>query len=173
MRSLIWRALAIIGLLTGLPLAGPVIGDEDAAMPVDLAGYRFINALVINNPDDPLFGFHHFYVNEQGLESLRDGGPYPVGAMFIGLVYNVLEDGKTLNEGDAVAIAIMEKVAGAEETGGWRFALHDPSGETKAIDPVADCFQCHTRVRDRDYVFSQPLEVGDRLNIDLGADSES
>lgn|GEM_PF-6537134 len=37
-----------------------------------------------------------------------------------------------------------------------------------AIDPVKNCFDCHTQVADRNYVFSQPLHVGELTNLALG-----
>lgn len=141
-----------------------------AEVPQDLSGYRFINAFVVNDPDNPLFGFHHFYVNEQGVAAFNEGGPYPEGAVFLGMVYGLSEDGKMLDETDGAAIALMEKVAGASETGGWRFSMFAPDGSAMDIDPAADCFECHTQVEDRDYVFSQPLPVGslDKLPAGFG-----
>jgi len=155
-------------LLVGLLAFGTLAADEDSAIPENLSDYRFVNALVINDPDNPLFGFHHFYVNDVGIDALQQGGPYSKGTIFLGLVYEVAEDGKTLNEGQGAAIALMEKVAGAEDTGGWRFAQLDQAGNRMSIDPVKDCFDCHTQVADRDYVFSQPLHVGELTNLALG-----
>lgn len=59
----------------------------------------------------------------------------------------------------------MEKVSGAEATGGWRFAMFGPGGERMEIDEAKDCFACHTQVKERDYVFSKPLAVGDLGNL--------
>jgi len=172
MRSATWREGLAGGLAAGLLAAAPAVAGEESIIPEDLSGYRFVNALVINDRENPLFGFHHFYVNEKGVEPLQEGGPYPEGTVFVGLVYKVVQDGKTLNEGEGAAIAVMKKVAGAEETAGWRFAQLDPSGTPMDIDPVKDCFTCHTQVKDRDYVFSQPLEIGERTNLEIGSASD-
>jgi hypothetical protein len=46
----------------------------------------------------------------------------------------------------------------AKETGGWRFARYKADGSLIEQDEASACFQCHTQVEDRDYVFSQPLD---------------
>ncbi|WPL18488.1 hypothetical protein Thiowin_03561 [Thiorhodovibrio winogradskyi] len=134
--------------------------DDSSAMPKNLDDYQFINAIAIDDPEDLLHGFHHFYLNKAGIEAFLQGGPYPVGAEFVGLVYEITRDGPIRNEGEGKAIALMEKVEGAEETGGWRFALLTPDGSAMDIDPAKDCFDCHTQVSERDFVFSQPHHVG-------------
>lgn len=146
-------------LLTGvafLSFASAVAADAPV-VPEDLSGYHFISALVVKEKENPLFGFHHFYVNEEGKKSLAEGGPYPVGTRFLGLVYDVVFDGPNIDEGRAAAVALMEKVSGAEETGGWRFSQFDKAGTRIEINEVTDCFTCHEQVADRDYVFSKPL----------------
>lgn len=158
------RLLAAALLSATLPATDALIAEE-AAMPGDLSGYRFVNALVINDPESPLFGFHHFYVNEKGLEPLAQGGPYPEGTVFIGMVYALSVDGLNINEGGGKGVALMEKVAGAEETGGWRFSMFDPEGNAVEINAAQDCFACHTQVKDRDYVFTRPLGVGALSNL--------
>jgi hypothetical protein len=147
--------------LACLPLAcGSALAAEPPAMPEDLSGYRFISALVVNDPESPLYGFHHFYVNQKGVEPLGAGGPYPEGTVFLGLVYEVAVDGVNIDEGGGAAVTLMEKVEGAEETGGWRFALFDTGGKPMEIDEAEDCFACHTQMEDRDYVFSRPVGIG-------------
>lgn len=152
--------LAIAALLAATTIAADPQQSVAIEMPQNLDDHHFINALAIDDPDDLLHGFHHFYVNDTGMQAFRQGGPYPVGSQFVGLVYEITRDGPIRNEGDGRAIALMDKVEDAEETGGWRFALLTPDGAALDIDPARDCFGCHTQVRERDYVFSQPLHVG-------------
>ncbi|NBC46643.1 MAG: hypothetical protein GVY22_01355 [Gammaproteobacteria bacterium] len=133
----------------------------EVSMPKDLEDHHFINAIAIDDPENLLHGFHHFYLNDTGMEAFREGGPYPVGTEFVGLVYEITRDGAMRNEGEGKAIALMEKVEGAEDTGGWRFALLGPDGSAMEIDPAKECFECHTQVRERDFVFSQPHHVGE------------
>ena len=160
----------LIGLSALALSSGPCLAEDAPAVPSDLSDFRFINAFVVNDAENPLFGFHHFYVNDKGVEAFADGGPYPEGTVFLGLVYGLTEDGKMLNEGDGKAVALMQKVAGADETGGWRFAMVGADGKAMSIDPAKDCFECHTQVEDRDYVFSQPLPVGELSNLGAGND---
>ncbi|NBC48438.1 MAG: hypothetical protein GVY22_10690 [Gammaproteobacteria bacterium] len=159
------RLLSLIAwttlLLAASTAAAEAERDQVGAMPQNLDDHEFINAVAIDDPDNPLHGFHHFYVNDAGMEAFRQGGPYPVGTEFVGLIYEIIRDGPIRNEGKGKAIALMEKVEGAEETGGWRFALLAPDGSAHEIDPVKDCFECHTEVRERDFVFSQPHHVGE------------
>lgn len=148
-----------------LPLGGSLFASDELARPTDLSGYRFVSALVVNDPESPLFGFHHFYANDNALEGLADGGPYPEGAVFVGLVYQVKTEGLNIDEGRGAAVTLMKKVPGAQETGGWRFAQFDPAGKRMEIDEAKDCFGCHTQVKDRDYVFPKPLGVGDLSSL--------
>jgi hypothetical protein len=144
----------------GLAAAAAMAGD-DLVPPTSLTDYRFVNAFVVDDPENPLFGMHEFYVNRAGMPAFRRGEPYPEGAEFLGMVYGLERGDGTLNEGDGQAIALMRKVAGAEATGGWQFAMFAADGTAMDIDPVKDCFECHTQVADRDFVFSEPRAVGD------------
>jgi hypothetical protein len=145
-------ALAATLTLQGTPAAEP-------APPSDLSGFRFVHALVIDDPDNPLFGFHHFYADPQAAEGMAKGGPYAPGSTFVGLVYGVSRDGALVNEGEGAAVTLMTKDPDATETGGWRFAQFKPDGTLIEQDEKTACFQCHTQVEDRDYVFSQPLPL--------------
>jgi hypothetical protein len=128
-------------LCCGLAVAAPAVAQDNApAPPTSLADYRFVNAFVVLDPDNPLFCMHEFYVNSAGLDAFRQGGPYTDGAEFVGLVYAPEQDEGTVNEGAGKAIVLMRKTADAEDTGGWRFALVGADGARMDIDPVKDCF---------------------------------
>ncbi|WP_295886200.1 cytochrome P460 family protein [uncultured Thiohalocapsa sp.] len=142
---------------------------DDLTAPESLAGYRFVNAFVVTDQQNPLFGMHEFYINTAGLEAFRRGGPYPEGTEFVGMVYALDEGDGTLNEGEGQAIALMRKVADARDTGGWRFAMIGADGKAMDIDPAKDCFECHTQVEDRDYVFSRPRNVGELASVSATA----
>jgi hypothetical protein len=45
-------------------------------------------------------------------------------------------------------------------------------GEAFDIDPARDCFDCHTQVQERDYVFARPRNVG-ALSTVLGATQQA
>lgn len=139
-------------LLIGLGAAAP------PELPEDLSGYSHIHSFVITDEESPLFGFHHFYANPQARGALKSGGPYPDGAVFLGAVYAVEKGDGQVNEGDGAAYTLMVKDETAAATGGWRFAQYRADGSYIEQDEKTACFQCHTQVSDRDYVFSRPLE---------------
>ena len=60
-----------------LALAAATATAQNPALPAHLDDFAFIHALVIDDPGNPLFGFHHFYVNGLGSQALYDGGPLP------------------------------------------------------------------------------------------------
>lgn len=144
--------VAALALLT-LPAAA-----EPPPLPEDISDYRHVHSFAITDKDNPLFGFHHFYADPKALNALPKGGPYPDGAVFLGMVYQVKTDGAQVNEGEGVAYTLMVKDADAEATGGWRFAQYLADGSYVEQDEASACFQCHTQVADRDYVFTRPLE---------------
>jgi hypothetical protein len=121
--SIAWSAV----LACALTPPGTSLADE-RVLPTFPSDYQFIHAFVIDDPDNPLFGFHHFYINEKGLGAFKDGGPYPTGTTFLGLVYQLRIEGAQLNEGEGAATVIMAKDPTASETGGWRFAQFQPDG---------------------------------------------
>lgn len=130
-------------------------------LPNDLSGYRHIHSLMINDRESPLFGFHHFYINETGWETFKNQGPfpYPEGTVFLGAVYQVEQDGELYNEGSGAVYTMMKKDPAAEETGGWQFATFTPDGKPVEQDVKTVCFSCHEPLKDRDHVFSSPLNL--------------
>jgi hypothetical protein len=168
-----WKRLAGPVLVTGAILGSALSLAQHAepTLPEDMADMRFVHALVVNDPTSPLFGFHHFYVNERGIDALARGGPYPEGTVFLGLAYELKPEGDMINEGRGKAVFLMAKDPSARETGGWRFAQFDPAGNRLEIDAKSACFECHTQVADRDYVFSRPLGVGALSQVWVGRQS--
>ena len=165
------RRSAAALLCAGLA-CGPIIAaaaepgiDDAPASPASIDDYHFVNAFVVTDPENPLFGMHELYVNTAGLDAFRRGGPYPAGAEFLGMVYALDKGEGTLNEGAGQAITLMRKVDGADDTGRWRFAMFGADGEAMDIDPVKDCFECHTQVEQRDYVFSTPRSIGELVTV--------
>lgn len=148
-------------LAVSLPDAAVRADSHQLSLPNDFSGYRHIHSLVINDKQSPLFGFHHFYVNEAGWEIFANQGPfpYPKGTIFLGAVYKVEQDGMHYNEGSAAAYTIMQKDPAAEETGGWLFGTFGPDGKLVEQDVHEACFSCHAPFKDQDYVFSSPLEL--------------
>jgi hypothetical protein len=149
-------------MLFATQVSSPVLADSSTPkLPEDLSGYRHIHSLVINDKESPLFGFHHFYINETGWETFKNQGPfpYPEGTIFLGAVYKVEQDGELYNEGSGAVYTIMKKDSAAEETGGWLFASFTPDGKPVEQDVKTACFSCHQPLKDRDHVFSSPLNL--------------
>lgn len=149
----------ITGLAATATLSLSVAAGEgnEPPMPEDLSGFRHVNSLVINDEDNPLFGFHHFYADAAAMKGLKGKG-YADGATFVGAVYGLSDaDGPQINEGDGAAYTLMVRDSSAEATGGWRFAQYTAGGQLVEQDEEAKCFQCHTQVKDQDYVFTTPL----------------
>ena len=146
--------------LTAVALALSVAGAaaQHPVLPRSLADFDFIDALVIDDRESPLYGFHHFYVNGLGASALRQGGPYPVGSIFIDLVYEVASEGKLTNEGEGVRFLMMSKDPEAAATGQWWFAEFKADGSYVQQDVKSACFDCHAEVGERDFVFSRRLD---------------
>jgi hypothetical protein len=132
---------------------------DSASLPKSLDSYRHIHSFVVDDPENPLFGMHHFYANPSALRALGRGGPYPKGAVFLGAVYKLERDGPEVNETEPAGWTLMRRDPRAEDTGGWRFAQFKPDGTRVELDEARDCFHCHTQVEDRHYVFSRPLDL--------------
>ncbi|HHO47504.1 MAG TPA: hypothetical protein ENN06_03465 [Desulfobacteraceae bacterium] len=100
-------------------------------------------------------------MNETGWETFKNQGPfpYPEGTIFLGTVYKVEQDGELYNEGSGAVYTMMKKDPAAEETGGWLFASFTPDGKPVEQDVKTGCFSCHQPLKDRDHVFSSPLNL--------------
>lgn len=153
--------LTAVLLVVSLPDSAVRADSHQLGLPEDFSGYRHIHSLVINDEQSPLFGFHHFYVNETGWETFANQGPfpYPQGTVFLGAVYKVKQDGTHYNEGSPGVYTMMLKDPAAEKTGGWLFGTFDPDGKLVEQDVQQACFTCHAPLKDQDYVFSSPLEL--------------
>ena len=148
MRRAVWLVVLVAGL-------------EPAPFPYEYRGWFHVKSMVIEE-GHPLFaafgGIHHVYANAEAYRALRDPkmNRFPVGSV---LVFDLLEARRekgALVEGKRKVLAIMRKVRGAEETGGWIFQAFAGGDPRKPIvkDPVKECFQCHTGAGTRDFVFS-------------------
>jgi hypothetical protein len=101
---------------------------------------------------------HHLYANAQAMEGLRTGR-YPEGAMFVADWFPLkVKYAGNLEEDARDRTDVMIKDARFSATGGWGFdQFQKDSRETRKINGAApnNCFECHTKVSARDYVFSK------------------
>lgn len=128
-------------------------------MPAGWRNYVHVKSMVIPDKAHGLYGFHHIYVNKKGLDTLKKGGIYPEGTVFIGTFYEVVtEKDGSIHQGKKLFYVYMKKDKSATETGGWRYAAFDPYGKYLEKDVKKECYDCHTAVKDSDYIFSKFIE---------------
>ena len=97
------------------------------------------------------------FANAASLASLKKGGPYPDGAVFLDDLHDFTVADGAYAEGPLKALTMMVKDAKMHaSTGGWGFqawAAGDPS-KPIVTDAVKQCFECHQPQKDQDYVYS-------------------
>lgn len=132
---------------------------KGVSLPKGWRSFTHVKSMVIPDKSHSLYGFHHIYVNKKGIETLKKGGTYPQGALFIGVFYDVVtEKDGSISQGKKLFYVYMKKDKTAKETGGWRYAAFDPDGKYLEKDVKKECYECHTAVKDSDYVFSKFIE---------------
>lgn len=60
--------------------------------------------------------------------------------------------------GERRRVVYMKKDKTAKDTGGWHYAAFDPDGKYLQKDVKKECYDCHTAVKDSDYIFSKFIE---------------
>ncbi|MCS6983847.1 MAG: cytochrome P460 family protein [Leptospiraceae bacterium] len=111
--------------------------------------------------DHPLYkdfgGLHHVYVNHEGLEALKKGGPFPDGSILVFDLFEVTSDNQITSEKERKVLAVMYKNTKAfAKTGGWGFeAFRGDSRERLVNGNHEACFGCHAQQKAKDYVFSE------------------
>ena len=103
-------------------------------------------------------GLHHVYGNEKALAALKQGKPFPSGAV---LVFDLLEartEGHTVTEGARKVIGVMEKDPRRyTETEGWGFEdfkFVNGRPQRAVTDARKQCLSCHQTQEATDYVYS-------------------
>lgn len=129
------------------------------SLPKGWRHFVHVKSMVIPDKSHGLYGFHHIYVNMKGLGTLKKGGMYPEGTMFVGVFYDVVtEKDGSINQGKKLFYVFMKKDKTATDTGGWRYAAIDSDGKYLEKDVKKECYECHTAVKDNDYIFSKFIE---------------
>lgn len=132
---------------------------EKIAYPHDL-GIKY--ATVTDDPSDLI---RDLFADPAALDAVRSGRPLPYGTVLVRNVYDIERDAAGLPLKDANGspvksklrfTAVMEKHPG--QTGGypageWQYRSFAPDG-TPMADSSAECFACHNKARNRDFVFS-------------------
>ena len=153
------RALAFPFLSVLVLLATAAVAGDDAAPPKDFRSWAHSNSTVVADKANPLHGFHNQYQNEAALATLRKGGEYKDGAIFVDSVNTVVEKNGIYVPGPKAKTLVMIRDRKAESTGGWVFQAFDPAGKPLKIDPVKNCFECHqSGAKDTGFVFHKYAE---------------
>jgi hypothetical protein len=72
---------------TLVPVTALVLSDgihhvgamQALTLPQDVEDFKHVGSLVIPDKASPLFGIHHFYLNDKGMAAFKKSGPYPGG----------------------------------------------------------------------------------------------
>ncbi len=149
-----WLALAALAL--------PALA-ADPAVPYP-EGYRtwtHVKSMVIQQ-GHPLYeafgGIHHIYANDNALAAYRKAGRFADGAVIVFDLLDASTGGGAIEEGPRKVVGVMVKDSRKwPQTGGWGFEGFKGDSKTERAvggNAKAACFECHTQVKDRDYVFS-------------------
>jgi hypothetical protein len=98
----------------------------------------------------------NIYANEKALEGYRTGH-FPEGAVLIADWFVLEKKGPELVQGPRKSINVMVRDSRYTTTGGWGFEDFDKDSHTTrnvGQNAVKSCFECHTRAKDHEHVFS-------------------
>jgi hypothetical protein len=103
-------------------------------------------------------GIHHVYANAKALDGYLTGR-FPEGAMIVADFMETRDSSGAIVEASRLRIDVMMKDSkrfGA--TGGWGYERFRGDSETDRLgtpEVVARCYDCHTRVKGNDFVFTR------------------
>jgi hypothetical protein len=112
-------------------------------------------------PQSPAYekngGLHHFYANEKALEGYRTG-KFPEGSVLVDERNKAQESEGVTRVGDFVGVGVMVKDSQRyADTGGWGFEIFVGDNHANGVLPAqarARCYECHSKQKDHDYVFT-------------------
>jgi hypothetical protein len=152
--ALVSSLLSVLFLFATVAMAG-----EGAAPPKDFRSWAHTKSTVVADKGNPLHGIHNQYANKAALRTLRKGGDYKDGAIFVDSVNAVMETNGIYAPGPKAKTLVMIKDRKSVATGGWIFEAYDPAGKPLKFDPVKDCFECHlSGAKESGFVFHKYAE---------------
>jgi hypothetical protein len=157
-RRIVGLSFGLIAICLAATLA---VADMHGAgdLPKDFRSWTHTKSMVIPDKSHGLYGFHNIYANDKALPTLKDGGTYEQGSVFVVSFYDVVSDGGATVAGKKIQDVLMVKNKKAAKTGGWFYAAFGPDGKPKQIDPVKGCYECHLQgAKETDFVFSKYVE---------------
>ncbi|GAB4436601.1 MAG: cytochrome P460 family protein [Turneriella sp.] len=138
---------------------GPKLSSE-VPYPEDYRSWTHVKSLELKTKH-PLFkdfgGLHHVYVNSVGLDTLKKGGVYPDGTIFVFDLLDVKSDESATAEADRKILGVMYKNQTAfASSGGWGFEGFKANTRNRLVAGKHEaCFGCHASEKAKDYVFSR------------------
>ena len=149
--------LAFVLALPGVLRAEPPKVDY----PTGYRQWAHVKSMVIYSEKHPLFaqfgGMHHIYANGEAMRAYTKGGTFPDGSIIVFDLLETRDDNGAWVPADRKLIGVMRKDrAKYKATGGWGFEGFKADSRTDRIvtDAATQCFGCHQRERDNDFVFS-------------------
>lgn len=103
------------------------------------------------------------YANPIAINAAKENNPLPDGSVIVMETHSAIADDNgelTPNRLNNVFIREKREDFGAEHSanlrnGNWKYAWYSPTGSLVSSNE-SSCLSCHTRVSDRDYVFTLP-----------------
>ena len=149
--------------LLGLALAGAAHAESPQSVdyPIGYRQWPHVKSMVIYSEKHPLFGsfggMHHIYANTEAMRAYTKGGTFPDGSVIVFDLLEAKDEGGSYAPGDRKLIGVMTKNRTRfKETGGWGFEgfKADSRTERMVTDAKGQCFDCHQKQKDNDFVFS-------------------
>jgi hypothetical protein len=127
-------------------------------------GYRqwaHVKSMAIVSDKHALFaqfgGMHHLYANGEAMRAYTKGGTFADGSVIVFDLLEAKESSGAYEAGDRKFIGVMRKDRTKfKATGGWGFEgfKGDSRSERMVTDAKSQCFDCHQKQKDNDFVFS-------------------
>jgi len=135
--------------------------DAQVAYPQDYRSWSHAKSMAIleGHKYFNLFGgIHHIYANDAAFAALKQGKPFPKGAVFVFDLLEAVTEDNTVTEGARQVIGVMEKDPDRfPETEGWGFEdfkFIDGEPTRQVTDARKQCLSCHESQKASDYVYT-------------------
>jgi quercetin dioxygenase-like cupin family protein len=170
MNAMRW-IFAAQGIVVMVPIALAALGAHSKSQsestpvqfPQDYRSWQHVRSIVVGREHRSFAsrgGIHHYYANPKAVEGYRTGR-FPNGSIVVdeGVF---AEDGTgpmkgIVVEGHRRTLDVMVKNDRLyKDTGGWGFEHFEGQESAGKLDASrrTQCFECHSKSKDRDYVFS-------------------
>jgi Cytochrome P460 len=148
-------------LLACFGLTLPAVAADPPAVPypTDYRNWHHVKSMVIN-PGHALFdafgGIHHLYANRKAVAGYSSG-KFADGSVIVFDLLTAENKDNAVTEGARKVVGVMHKNSKKyASTGGWGFEGFKGDGQERAVgaNAASACFECHTAMKDKDFVFS-------------------